>query len=379
MMKVKAVPEDVAKTSQPQGWHLPRGEKIHGAEVQSLRVVGYSPGYSSGHLSTTEVARKPVQSTLYNPVRGDLPNPASLLPELNRVAANFLVIPMLSNTSPDDSYVPTKYGKFPPGSVLSYQQKLSSDYVLNVYDNSVFDSHFPLLPVANVMINNTQCALTYEQLISFEGIIASEDEVYKFEEQTRLQSDSPLWFKLRKTRMTASNIGKIFTRKKDHHKLVENLKSGRRIQTAAMKAGILSESVAAQAYCTVKLNLVNLYPSGIVISPWSPWLAASPDRKVYDPQRIPKYGLLEIKCPQVASVTECQYLVQVPGTSDLQIKRNHHYYYQVLTQLAVTGLEWCDLFIWCSNDHHLETIHLDKEFWQTVKDKVDTFFFHDFL
>ena len=53
--------------------------------------------------------------------------------------------------------------------------------------------------------------------------------------------------------------------------------------------------------------------------------------------------------------------------------------YQVLAQLAVTGLDWCDLFVWCSNDYHLETIYLNRDLWNAVKDKVDISYFIHFL
>lgn len=52
---------------------------------------------------------------------------------------------------------------------------------------------------------------------------------------------------------------------------------------------------------------VNIYPCGVVISPWSPWLAATPDRKVFCPSLDPPHGLLEIKCP-VNSLADCVYL-----------------------------------------------------------------------
>lgn len=90
------------------------------------------------------------------------------------------------------------------------------------------------------------------------------------------------------------------------------------------------------------MNKINLYPCGIVVSLHSPWLAASPDRKVYNPDRYSPFGLLEIKCPSVSSVLDVKYLKK-DDTGVLNIKRNHNYYYQILTQLAVTGLKWCDL------------------------------------
>jgi len=63
MMKLKAVPEDVAETSQPRTWHQPRGEKIAGDEMQLLTVVGY--GKHKGVSERTD-PRPSVTSTLYN-------------------------------------------------------------------------------------------------------------------------------------------------------------------------------------------------------------------------------------------------------------------------------------------------------------------------
>jgi len=53
----------------------------------------------------------------------------------------------------------------------------------------------------------------------------------------------------------------------------------------------------------------NVYPCALVISPHAPWIAASPDRKVYNPNRSPPFQLLEIKCPQAQSTTDVGYLV----------------------------------------------------------------------
>ena len=119
-------------------------------------------------------------------------------------------------------------------------------------------------------------------------------------------------------------------------------------------------------------------PCGIIISPCAPWMAVSPDRKIYNPNMSPPFGLLEIKCPQVTSVLERDYLVK-DDKDELQLKRNHEYYTQIQMQLAVTGLKWCDFFVWCENDHHLETIAFDMNFWQLVKDKSDKFYFEYFL
>ena len=141
-----------------------------------------------------------------------------------------------------------------------------------------------------------------------------------------------------------------------------------------MREGLASEPIAARCYAEEALKKVYiLYPSEIIVNFWCRWLAASPDRKVYNPQRFPAHGLLEIKCPQVSSVLEAKYLVKT-ATGQLELRRTRPYYFQILMQLAVTGLEWCDFFVWCKNDFHVETVYFNEDVWQQVKDKVDSFF-----
>ena len=55
-------------------------------------------------------------------------------------------------------------------------------------------------------------------------------------------------------------------------------------------------------------NNVNLYPSGVVVNPYSHWIAATPDRKVYCPARDPPFGLLEIKCPDTDALSNVKGL-----------------------------------------------------------------------
>lgn len=123
-------------------------------------------------------------------------------------------------------------------------------------------------------------------------------------------------------------------------------------------------------------NNINIYPCGIIVSHHAPWLAASPDRKVYQPSMNPPFGLLEIKCP-VKPLMECLYLKR--DGDGWKLKRNHNYYYQVMMQLAVTGLDWCFLFVWHSDESHLELVHFADEFWQEMKNKLDMFYFNHYL
>ena len=79
----------------------------------------------------------------------------------------------------------------------------------------------------------------------------------------------------------------------DFDTLAKRLKSTRQVTTAAMREGLASEPVAARCYVeTAQNKSVNIYPCGIIVNFWSPWLAASPDRRVYKPERYPPFGLL---------------------------------------------------------------------------------------
>ena len=73
------------------------------------------------------------------------------------------------------------------------------------------------------------------------------------------------------------------------------------VQTAAMKQGIDTEEEAASAYADRRD--CNVFPAEIVINPSCPHLAASPDRRVYDPSGTNPWGLLEIKCPIMGSIS----------------------------------------------------------------------------
>ena len=218
MAKLRAVQEDVAKTSQPQTWHKPRGKHIAGTEVQNLQVVGYAKNTTSRCKTDRNT-----MSTLYNPIRGELPSLTNLRDGLQDASPNALVIPMLITST---NIIQTKYGVAPVGSALAIQQKLHSHYILNIYDGLTF----PSLPMSNKMINNNCTVLSQKQQVELDGLILSNDEIQHFEECTRLQSDSKLWHKLREFRITASKMHSVYVRRKNQESLAARLKSTRRVQ-----------------------------------------------------------------------------------------------------------------------------------------------------
>ena len=162
MEKLRAVPEDVAKTSQPQTWHKPRGKHIAGTEVQNLHVVGYTK---------TQHQDVKLTETLYNPIRGELPSLTNLRDGLQDASPNALVIPMLITST---YIIQTKHGVAPVGSALAIQQKLHSHYILNIHDGLTF----PSLPISNKIINNNCTVLSQKQQVELDGLILSNDEKF---------------------------------------------------------------------------------------------------------------------------------------------------------------------------------------------------------
>lgn len=205
-------------------------------------------------------------------------------------------------------------------------------------------------------------------------ITKSESEA--LEKETRQQSINNIWHCVRSPRLTSSSFKRVYSRRADYEQLATSMQRRTTLQTTAMKRGLELEPVAAAHYTEVTGNPV--YMCGFVINPNARHLGTSPDRKVLQHGYDKRYGLLEIKCPDQYSYTSCKYLQKHSGDT-YSLKRNHEYYYQVIGQMGITGMPWCDFFVKCDNDYHLERIHFDIEMWGKMKTKLDWFFFEYFL
>lgn len=115
--------------------------------------------------------------------------------------------------------------------------------------------------------------------------------------------------------------------------------------------------------------------SGLCVHPLHSYLAASPDRVVFDPSSADSpHGLLEIKCPSGlynkdftpvdAALEDSDFFCRfVEG--NVKLKETHAYYYQVQGQMGVTGLKWCDFFVWAGPGRvSVERIPFDVSLWQ---------------
>ncbi|KAH6934745.1 hypothetical protein HPB50_000676 [Hyalomma asiaticum] len=164
----------------------------------------------------------------------------------------------------------------------------------------------------------------------------SVDEARKLEQTSRQQSQSATWRAARKDRLTASNFGVAVSREKWTEKGLQNLTTDRDLsRVRAIQYGVSSEAVAVQKYETTLRTIrhnIQTFHCGLVVNPGCPWLGASPDRVVWDPEEQEPHGIVEIKCPysmrdlKEPCIQGSCLIKDNNGT--YRLNRTHCYYYQ---------------------------------------------------
>ncbi|CAG2195530.1 unnamed protein product [Mytilus edulis] len=280
---------------------------------------------------------------VYCPVKQPIPSvefTSTLVQHLASFQSDAQILKSVRNPT-DITMIDSSFGPVPFGSVLSYQQRPST-----IETNIINHQNMPSFPEFILPHHDNDFTTVFNQ---------SENEVYlglqfnhasalELERETIYQGQTKLWHKVRQHRLTSSIFKDVCGRKADFEKLAERFLNKKNIQTAAMKFGIEHESAAAKLYSDITGN--NVYLCGFVMNPSVPHLGSSPDRKVYDPNTVPMYGLLEIKCPDKDSFQDCPYLKK-NNDNTYKLKHVHKYYYQIIGQLALTGMQWCDFLVKC--------------------------------
>ncbi|XP_077495935.1 uncharacterized protein LOC144106858 [Amblyomma americanum] len=170
----------------------------------------------------------------------------------------------------------------------------------------------------------------------------------------RQQSGSEMWKKARVHRLTASSFGVVVKRLTWREKGLQNLAADKELShVRAVQYGITNEQSVVQRYMAVmkaRGHDVEALRSGFVVDPSCPWLGASPDRLIFDSCETPSHGLLEVKCPYSwkgktpDDMGEGQCLKQ-DRMGVFMLDRSHEYYYQLLGQMALSGLSWTNFVV----------------------------------
>lgn len=297
------------------------------------------------------------------------------------------------------------FGNVPVGSYLSYQLqdfgRPNTLFVTNVIrPNLPSDercTEFPDTPVCHnpSLFDLTSLQSPSERAYFEDYIFRDVPQAQALEKRTVLQGESSEWLDQHNHRLTASNFGKVYYRVRAPSDAIfksifdnQDLSKVKAISHGRSKEKV-ARTIYAQKMQKQQENFV-VFDAGLTVHPSMPYLAASPDGKVFDPASSSRYGLLEIKCPfskrddtlEEAAADPNFYLQKVAG--NFSLKRNHSqgYFSQVQGQLALTGLQWCDFCVYLSNTNEMcvDRVYFDCNYWQnTLFPKLKEFYMHHAL
>jgi len=117
---------------------------------------------------------------------------------------------------------------------------------------------------------------------------------------------------------------------------------------------------------------------GLLVCENMPYLGASPDGLVEC--SCCGMGVLEVKCPfkyryqsPVMAAKDTDFYLNELG-HELQLKKNHNYYFQVQGQLAISGRKFCEFVVWTLQGYSVERICFDPQLWQDMSQTLQSFY-----
>lgn len=185
-----------------------------------------------------------------------------------------------------------------------------------------------------------------------------------------------MWFEERALRITASNVGTIvhMTERKNKTKFAESLINPKPFKALATEWGKTNEKNAVLEYRRRTTNKV--ISCGLFISTENCYLAGTPDGLVGN------LTVLEVKCPfairdEEINEQNLNYLERVGNK--LYLKTDSKYYYQVQTQMYVTGREFCDFCVWTKKDFKLISVERNNEVIKSLIIPRTKSFYEDYV
>ena len=227
-----------------------------------------------------------------------------------------------------------------------------------------------------------------ENFVSFMKI--TETDISNLKEVTVCQSGCTEWQAHRNGRITASNFHRVFSRANTLKKSPETnpealvntlLGLSKPPDTKSLRHGKAMEPLAKKKYVAIakkKHKKLTHKESGLHLMKESVYIGASPDLMINC--SCCGDGLVEIKCPysiahEKPTADNLSYLEKhyESGETVIRLGLKTAYYYQVQGQMGVTGLNFCDFFVFTKFGYHLERIHFDLSFWENLLEKLTWF------
>ena len=101
------------------------------------------------------------------------------------------------------------------------------------------------------------------------------------------------------------------------------------------------------------------YSRGLLVNPKWPWLGASPYSLAKDLHGQINMEQWKSNCPASTAdltITEAcndkSFFLELKD--EIKLKRNHIYYYQCQSVMAICQLSWLEFVVFTKNDHHVE-------------------------
>lgn len=204
---------------------------------------------------------------------------------------------------------------------------------------------------------------------------------------TLKQSKCSKWFQARSLRLSASKqVHSIKTRsKKTIEALVSEMLDSKKVDTPALRYGIKHESDAMLEY--ENMFNVKVHKVGLLVSEKQPWLCASLDGVVTQNGCIQK--IVEFKCPfsceklPVVDLknNKCNVKYLVLEGNEVHLRASNVYYTQCQTQMYVSGVQKCDLFVYTpvENGCCCVTVQRNEKFLSVLILKCEDFYFQHYL
>ena len=181
--------------------------------------------------------------------------------------------------------------------------------------------------------------------------------IHELEVLTRDQSKSEKWLHAPQLNITASVMKEVC-----HHGASTNCDNfiWKKLSTSPINVPAVNyrnknEQAAIAGYMNHQKRsgkIIQVEICGIFVHCENCWLAGSPDAIVHDFTGVNhQKGCLEVKCPYVCARRSIKdackevngfCLIEKEGT--LQLSESCTYFYQVQTQMYVTGFHWCNFF-----------------------------------
>ena len=368
-------------TEQPAQWTKSRTDGVRAEPVMSGSVV--KPKYGGDSTGI-----KPLLQDTRRGEAKEMPDIATAVQKLS------LINPLLGvcRLKENEDQVPTRLGfQAPRGSLLAYQLAVTEGGV-HVEDNTNHEPNFkvhntvvPPFPWKKHQHDHQQDAT--RRAVEELHLDITEDEAVSLEKGTKAQAESTVWHRARKYRLTASTFGKIVKRKKDKDNLARELIRSKDISNVpAVRYGLQHEERAVKQYAEYRKNRgihISVHSCGLVVNPAYPWLAASPDRIVFD--RDTGYGLIEVKCsfskrsvaPKDACMDESFFCSMQDGA--FKLKMDHVYYAQVQGQLGICGASYCDFVVYTDKGLGVQRVLFNEHFFQDMLRQLEVFFLEHFV